>query len=172
MGTLEDDLLNIYGDVETLTAALAVQEAEVKQLATDVARFQAEIEAQAGAQQAQLAELETAIVEAEEIIPVDQRERYRRTVKQLGADAMAAVDVDFKAKLGTCSGCFVTITSQCLNEVINAENLTFCKSCGRVLYLPEESVLAAQRPAALTGDWSLCRVRPFNDAPSLHDGGE
>lgn len=146
MGTLEDEILNAYSEVESLTAALDTQEAEFQQFASDVAKFQAELEAQTGPQKAQLAKLDAAIVDAEAILPEAQRERYRRTVKQLGADAMAAVDVDYKHQVGTCSGCFVTITTQCLNEVINAENLTFCKSCGRVLYLPEEHPVATHRP--------------------------
>ena len=49
-----------------------------------------------------------ALVEAESVIPEDLRERYRRTVKQHGADAMAAVDYDRKSQLGACSGCFST----------------------------------------------------------------
>ena len=68
----------------------------------------------------------------------DLRERYRRTVKQHGADAMAAVEYDRKVQLGSCSGCFVSVTTQALNELINGNHLSFCKTCGRILYLPEE----------------------------------
>ena len=54
--------------------------------------MQALLESQAGTQKAQLEELEAAILGAEDIIPEDLRERYRRTVKQRGADAMAFVE--------------------------------------------------------------------------------
>ena len=62
----------------------------------------------------------------------DQRDRYRRTVKQRGADALASVDG------GACSGCYVTLTHQVMNELINGHNLQFCMTCGRMLYLNDE----------------------------------
>ena len=138
LGNLEDEILNGYSEIEAQSAGVAKLEAEFKQFADEVAAFQAQVEEQSGPQKAQLEELERAITEAEGIIPEDQRERYRRTIKQHGADAMAAVEVDFKTHTGACSGCYVTITTQTLNEVINAESLAFCKTCGRVLYLAEE----------------------------------
>ena len=78
-----------------------------------------QIEAQAAGQRQQLAELETAIVDAEAIIPEDVRERYRRTVKQHGAEAMAPVEYDRKARSPPAPGCFVSVTTQALNELIN-----------------------------------------------------
>jgi predicted nucleic acid-binding Zn-ribbon protein len=138
LGRVEDEILNAYSEIDAQTAALAALEAEVKKFAEEMTSLQNQIESQAAAQKAQLEELETAIVEAESIIPEELRERYRRTVKQHGADAMAAADVDSKTKIGSCTGCFVAVTPQMVNELINADSLTFCKSCGRVLYLAEE----------------------------------
>ena len=78
----------------------------------------------------QLAESETAIVEAEAIIPEDVRERDRRTVKQHGAEAMVPAEYDRKAELASCSGCFVSLTTQGLNELLNGTHITFCMTCG------------------------------------------
>ena len=88
-----------------------------------------------------LAELEAAIVDAEAIIPEEQRDRYRRTVKQRGADALAEVDGS------ACSGCFTTVTAQNMNELINGHNLLFCMTCGRILYLAEEDHPNTRRTA-------------------------
>jgi predicted nucleic acid-binding Zn-ribbon protein len=137
----EDEILETYGQIETLTAELAALEVEIKTFADEVAALQTQVESQAGDSRTRLQELESAIVEAEAIIPEDLRERYRRTVKQRGADAMAFVES------GACSGCYVSVTSQMMNELINAHNLTFCKSCGRILYLAEEDVPHARRTA-------------------------
>jgi predicted nucleic acid-binding Zn-ribbon protein len=138
---IEGEILEHMLLVDEQEAALASEEAEAKAFAAEVEAFRAEIEAQAGSQRGQLAELETAIVEAEEVIPEDLRDRYRRTVKQHGADAMASVEG------GACSGCFVSVTPQMMNELINVESLTFCKSCGRVLYLSEDDEPATRRTA-------------------------
>ena len=87
----------------------------------------------------QLAELEAGIVEAESFIDEDSRDRYRRTVKQHGADALAAVEGS------ACSGCHVSVTGQMLNELINGQHLQFCLSCGRMLYLADDDQQVIRR---------------------------
>ncbi len=87
MSKTEDEILQNYEEIETQGAAVAKLEAEVKSFAQDVAALQAEIESQASSHKAQLEELEKAIIEAEVSIPVDDQERYSRTVRQFGADA-------------------------------------------------------------------------------------
>ena len=104
----------------------------------NLATLQSQIDEQAGSQKAQLDELENAIVEAESIIPENLRDRYKRTVKQRGADAMAAVDYDQKSRTGACSGCFVAVTTQMMTELVKNVTMTFCMTCGRILYLAEE----------------------------------
>jgi predicted nucleic acid-binding Zn-ribbon protein len=135
---LEGEMLEEMERIDAQARAFTTEEAEVKAFAADVAALKAQVVSQAGGHRQQLAELETAIVDAEAIIPEDVRERYRRTVKQLGADAMAPVEYDRKAQIASCTGCFVAVTTQALNELINGQHMSFCKSCGRVLYLPEE----------------------------------
>ena len=65
---------------------------EAKKFAAEVEALAEEIESKAEGQRAQLAELEAAIVESEALVPDEDRERYRRNVKQRGEDAFAAVD--------------------------------------------------------------------------------
>ncbi|MGD0041735.1 MAG: nucleic acid-binding protein, partial [Isosphaeraceae bacterium] len=89
MSKTEDEILQTYEQIETQGAALAKLEAEIKSFAQDVVAIQTEIESHASSHQAQLQELETAIVEAEFSIPEQERERYSRTVRQYGADALA-----------------------------------------------------------------------------------
>jgi uncharacterized protein len=137
---IEGEMLEEMEKIDEQARKLAAEEAEVKAFRGEVAALKALIDSQAAGQAAQLKEFETAIADAESIIPVDLRERYRRTVKQHGADAMAAVDYDRKTQLGACSGCFVSVTTQALNEMINGSHLSFCKTCGRVLYLTEEEI--------------------------------
>jgi predicted nucleic acid-binding Zn-ribbon protein len=141
MGKTEDEILHAYETIEAQTVALAKIEAEVKTFAQDVASLQQEIESQASAHQEQLQELESAIVSAETSIPDNDRERYRRTVRQFGADALAACDD------GACLGCFTAVTTQMLNHLINGDQLTFCKSCGRLLYLAEQPESTTKRKA-------------------------
>ncbi|MGO9810234.1 MAG: zinc ribbon domain-containing protein [Isosphaeraceae bacterium] len=135
----EDEILQSYELIETQAVALAKLEAEVKSFARDVVAIQTEIESQAASHKAQLQELETAIIEAEISIPEQERERYSRTVRQFGADALAACEN------GACLGCFTSVTTQMLNHLINGDQLMFCKSCGRLLYLDEQAETTSKR---------------------------
>jgi predicted nucleic acid-binding Zn-ribbon protein len=58
-------------------------------------------------------------------------EQYRRLVQVHGADALASVDNK------SCSNCYLTLTQQMMVE-LKSGKLRFCKSCGRLLYLPEK----------------------------------
>ncbi len=138
---IEDEILDAMGHVETQAADVARLEAEVKASVSEAAAIKAQIEAQAGDQKSQLAALEAAIVEAEEVIPENDRERYKRTVKQKGADALAHVEA------GACSHCWVEVTHQAMNELINKNGMTFCMTCGCILYLAEENTPNTRRTA-------------------------
>ena len=139
MEKTEGEILEAMVRVDEKTVVVHAIELEVKKFADEVAALAQQIEAHADAQKAQLADLDRAIVDSENLIDPDQRERYRRTVKQRGADALASVEGN------ACSGCFVTLTHQVMNELINAHTLQFCMACGRMLYLPDEDHVNAQR---------------------------
>ena len=132
MEKTEGEILEAMVKVDEKTVVVHAAELEVKKLADEVAALAQQIEQHADAQKAQLAQLDKAIVDAESLIDEDQRDRYRRTVKQRGADALAAIEG------GACSGCYVTVTHQMMNELINGHSLQFCMTCGRMLYLTDE----------------------------------
>ena len=136
---LEDEALELMSRVETVESELKTRGADVAKLGTEVEALAAEVEAKAEGQRTQLAALEAAILEAENVIPADVRDQYLRVVKGRGADGMAP------AESRACTGCNVTVTHQMLNELINGESLVFCKSCGRILYLPESELDSARR---------------------------
>ena len=147
---IEEDILLSYEVIETKTAEVKKVEDEVKRIATEVAAIQQQLDEQVAAHKAQLQELETAIVEAENLIPEEYREKYRRIVGRYGADALAVCEN------ASCNGCFTSLTSQMINDLINGEGLSFCLSCGRLLYLTEPEV--ANTPCAARGNRNMRRT--------------
>lgn len=138
---LEDEALELMSQNEQKEVELKAQEAEVAKLASEVDALANDVSSKAEGQRAQLVELERAVVEAEAIIPGDVRDQYRRVVKGMGAEGMAPVEH------ASCTGCFVSVTAQMMNDLINGHSLVFCKSCGRILYLAEEEVNTLRRGA-------------------------
>jgi predicted nucleic acid-binding Zn-ribbon protein len=129
---LEDEALELMSQAEAQETELKASEAEIARLGSEVQALAVEVEQKAEPMKAQLAELEQSITAAENVIPADTRDQYRRVVSRMGADGMAAVEH------GACSGCYLSPTAQTMNDLINGDVLVFCKSCGRILYLAEE----------------------------------
>ena len=74
--------------------------------------------------------MEGELVQAEKALPADLKADYERVVRSKGADSLAVADD------GVCTGCGQQITLNMQNE-LKLSKLIFCRSCGRLLYLPE-----------------------------------
>jgi predicted nucleic acid-binding Zn-ribbon protein len=112
--------------------SVAVQEAE-KNLAAgkqELDKAKKAVDESAAAIHADVTRLESELVEAEKGLPGEIKADYQRVVRSKGADSLAAVDD------GVCTGCGQQITLNMQNE-LKLSKLVFCKSCGRLLYLPE-----------------------------------
>jgi predicted nucleic acid-binding Zn-ribbon protein len=129
----EEEVLELMMAMETQTAALATLEAETAKSVADFEKLRADFESKADGYRSQLKELEASIIDSESIIPEDDRDRYRRSVRGRGDDAFAAVDPANPA----CSGCYLSVTAQGVNELMLASGLVFCKTCGRILYIAD-----------------------------------
>lgn len=77
------------------------------------------------------ARLETELRECESALPGDFREAYHRVVRAKGEDALAPVNGEF------CGGCNQHIPLNMVNALMLSRPI-FCKSCGRLLYMPED----------------------------------
>jgi uncharacterized protein len=108
------------GDAETGLAA-ARQKAE--QARGEVAAHEPQLKAD-------VERLEAELQQTEAELPNDIRELYQRIVRQKGEDALASVENQF------CGGCNQQIPLNMLNRVMLGQPV-FCKTCGRLLYLPE-----------------------------------
>ncbi|MFM7130329.1 MAG: zinc ribbon domain-containing protein, partial [bacterium] len=129
MAKLDDELIEGELDIDDRAAKIKELEAEVAKLKSDMADFQKKYDENKPADDSNLADLSRQIAEAEAIIPIEIRDSYQRVIRQRGADALAIVEE------GACSGCFMAVTSQMVNDLINCDKLVFCRSCGRVLYM-------------------------------------
>lgn len=100
------------GKEELQTTKLAVQSKQ-DSLIADVGRLEADLRA------------------AEAKLPADVRQDYERIVRSKGSDGMAQVEGEF------CGGCHQQITPNMYSS-LRMGHIVFCKTCGRLLYLPED----------------------------------
>jgi len=128
---LEDEILDALEKVDGAHLAIKKLEDEIAHAKTEESRVAAEISAAQPGLQSRLAELHSAIANAEARLPENVIVAYRRLAQAYGAAALAQVDGN------TCSSCYVSLPAQMVMQVRDGE-VMFCKTCGRLLYMPRE----------------------------------
>ena len=127
---LADEILESLERIDQLEEKVGEAERVVKASEDDLAKVTAQIEATADTIRGDIERLEAELTEAEKALPADFRGDYNRVIKVKGADGLS------EAEDGVCNGCGQQITANMQNELL-MHRPTFCKSCGRLLYLPE-----------------------------------
>lgn len=136
---VDDEIIEMELDLEDREGKQKELEADLKKAEGDLAAFQKQAADAKPTDEAKLAELSASLVAAEAVIHPELIEKYQRVIRQRGADALAEVEE------GACMGCNMAVTSQMLNDLINCDTLVFCRSCGRVLYMAEETEKVTKR---------------------------
>ena len=129
---LSDEILELMDKAtEDETNVKSVEEQRDK-ANSDHAALQDKVNSEKGKLESEVARVTGELEEVESTLPGDVKVEYDRVVKGYGEDALAPVEDN------VCGGCFQMITAQMLNE-LRLHRLVFCKSCGRILYEPEET---------------------------------
>ncbi|OHB78449.1 MAG: hypothetical protein A2V98_06780 [Planctomycetes bacterium RBG_16_64_12] len=105
-------------------AAVAKAREEAEKASQDVSQQEPHIRSDVERLRAELAQCEADL-------PGDCREFYRRVIRQKGEDALAPVQGEF------CAGCNQHVPVNLINDLMLNRPIT-CRSCGRLLYLPED----------------------------------
>jgi predicted nucleic acid-binding Zn-ribbon protein len=132
---LEDEILEALERIDTLkpTVPAAAVEVESARRLLDGARQR--VAAETGRLEGEVTRIREQLELVEKDLAADLRDGYLRVVKHKGADGMAAVEGE------TCGGCDQRITGNMMSELLLGRSVT-CRSCGRLLYLPESATSA------------------------------
>lgn len=129
---LEDEILDTLEKVDTAHIAVRQLEEAVAAAKAEEARLASETEGVLPGLQSRITELQQALATAEEELPPDFVNSYRRLSQAYGAGALAEVEGNI------CSSCYVSLPTQLALQV-QAGQVLFCKTCGRLLYARRES---------------------------------
>ena len=129
---LEGEILEALELIDGIRKTLPVAEAEVASAKKLLADVKSRVNTEAATLDSHVATVKLELDGVERDLPADSRESYQRMIKSKGADAMAAVDGQ------SCGGCFQQITGNMVAE-LKMSRVVACRSCGRLLYLPESS---------------------------------
>ncbi len=127
---LEDEIIEMMEQVDAFQLKIKEAEAVFKTTQEKVAISRKSVEGQAVSIQSDIERLEGELKQCEAELPELIRDTYLRMVRQKGEDALAEV-VE-----GACTGCYQQVP---VNVQANIRLLqpSFCRSCGRLLYVAE-----------------------------------
>jgi predicted nucleic acid-binding Zn-ribbon protein len=134
---LEDEILEKLERLDAVQQEIGTASDELKQMQSDFEKTRQRVEAERDSLESEVARVSAELEETEKRLPPDIRAEYRRMVKAKGPEALAPVESE------TCGGCYQTLTPQTMNE-LSMSRLVFCKSCGCLLYLPEDRSVGAK----------------------------
>lgn len=129
---LEDEILEALERVDTLKPTVPAAEGEVAAAKKLLDEAKARVAAETGRLEGEVARVRTELETVERELPDDVRDKYARIVKQKGADGMAPLEGQ------SCGGCFQQITGNMVSDLMLGK-IVACRSCGRLLYVPESS---------------------------------
>ncbi len=128
---LSDEILELFDKVEQLEAVVKEKLQDLEKGKAELQKLTDKVENERGSLEADVARLDAERKELEATLPGDVRQDFDRIVGTRGEDGLACVEGEF------CGHCNQMINPQMFNEML-LEKMVLCKSCGAVLYLPED----------------------------------
>ena len=128
---LSDEILELFDKVEQLQAVVGEQQQALEQGKADFQKLKDKVEGERGSLEADVARLTEECKELEKTLPAEIKQDFDRIVGTRGEDGLACVEGEF------CGHCNQMINPQMFNELL-LEKMVLCKSCGAILYLPED----------------------------------
>jgi predicted nucleic acid-binding Zn-ribbon protein len=126
---LEDEILSMMAKYEEMQQRYRSFEKDIEQEELQLKEIQKQVETDLKAMEIEINELKKKHDKYASLLDQDTLQHYNRLVSH--KDAIAVVNVVNKV----CQGCFMSVTAQTLNQLMSGKDLTFCHSCGRILYL-------------------------------------
>lgn len=137
----EDEALKLMGDADEVRGQAEEMQSsitEAEQALEEVKRTSAEEVAQL---ERMLGELQGKRDLAAGGVPPEALGVFNRIASLRGGGAMAPIEIhgDKPPHEYVCGGCFMSVTAEHANALRTRDELRFCDSCGRILYLEEQA---------------------------------
>jgi predicted nucleic acid-binding Zn-ribbon protein len=127
---LTDEILEAMERQDVLNQRVDEAKRALAKSQNDVQNAQQEVDRETPVIEEDIRRLQSELKEAEASLPGEFRDLYGRVVRARGEDALAPVEGEY------CGGCNQHVPVNNINAMMLGEART-CRSCGRLLYLPE-----------------------------------
>lgn len=127
---LEDEILETMEKIDQFKLTVDQAQADLALAKVELEKTMQEVQNQQPILQADIQRVEAELAQQEHLLSDDIRDIYQRLLRQRGDQALAPVEGE------SCGGCHQQVPINMISQ-IKLNQVVFCKSCGRLLYLPE-----------------------------------
>jgi len=127
---LADEILEGMDKLDELKQKIVEAEEVFEQARKRAEEIRAKVTQQEPLIRGDIERLEGELAQCEAELPGDVRDAYNRGVRHRGEDALASVENQH------CTGCNTDVQLNVCADIMLGKPM-FCKSCGRMLYMPE-----------------------------------
>ncbi len=129
-----DEILELLEKVDELETAVQQADSNLAKGKLETEKVRRQVDAELATLQKDMDAVQQELGNAEAKLPSDLKPEYRRLVAALGEEALAAVEDN------SCGHCYTHVTTQLITELM-MKRVTFCKTCGSLLYLSENAAV-------------------------------
>jgi hypothetical protein len=136
---IEEQLIKTMEAVEQLQAETKELQAGLETEKTKLASMQEEIGDRAKALQVEVDALRPVRDAAAAAVPVHAREAFERLADRFEGEGLSALaKPDRRREEYLCTSCNMALVTDIYNKLHSRDELIFCPSCRRILYIPDD----------------------------------
>jgi len=136
---VEEEALKVLEGIEKLQAELKELQAQQQAEAAKAATMKEQITGQTAALQAEIDSIKPEREQASQGVPRQAREAFDRLADRFDGEAMSPlIKPDKRREEYSCSACMMDLVRDVYNKLHTRDELVFCPSCRRILYIPED----------------------------------
>lgn len=133
---IESQSLELMKDVEADEVECKDIQRQIEEQKETLERTRKESEALSGKFEAEIDKIQVEWDEAARTIPRDVLEKFKRVAETYDGQAVAVVEQqEGRAGAYSCGGCFMGITTECVNLLMTKDEIIRCPNCTRILVL-------------------------------------
>lgn len=133
---IESQSLELMKDVEADEVECKDIQRQIEEQKETLERTRKESEALSGKFEAEIDKIQVEWDEAARTIPRDVLEKFKRVAETYDGQAVAVVEQqEGRAGAYSCGGCFMGITTECVNLLMTKDEIIRCANCTRILVL-------------------------------------
>jgi uncharacterized protein len=136
---VEEEAIAILAEAEKLQGELKEMNAQLEAEKSKLTTMQAEITDKTAALRAEIDSIKPEREAAASAVPKQARDAFDRLADRFEGEAMSAlIKPDRRREEYACSACMMDLVRDVYNKLHTRDQLVFCPSCQRILYIPDE----------------------------------